>query len=318
MKAAVITGASGMLGQALIRLLVKKGISVYAVVRPDSPQNARIPEHSLVKKVECNLSELNLLPDKIGCDCDAFFHFGWGGTFGATRNNMYGQLDNVTYTIDAVEAVHKLNCSVFLGAGSQAEFGRVPDGVKLSSKLKENPETGYGIAKLCAGQMSRAVCREYGIRHIWTRILSVYGPGDKDRTMVMSGICSMLKGESPKYTKGEQMWDYLYCDDAAEAFYLAAEKGKDGKVYCVGSGQPRMLKEFITDIRDAANPDQELRFGEVPYYDKQVMYLCADIEELQKDTGFQPATDFKKGIRETVAWRKAVSQEGNYKYENWK
>ena len=290
MKAAVITGASGMLGQALIRLLVKKGISVYAVVRPDSPQNARIPEYSLVKKVECNLSELNLLPDKIGCDCDAFFHFGWGGTFGATRNNMYGQLDNVGGTIDAVEAAHKLNCSVFLGAGSQAEFGRVPDGVKLSSKLKENPETGYGIAKLCAGQMSRAVCREYGIRHIWTRILSVYGPGDKDRTMVMSGICSMLKGESPKYTKGD----------------------------CVGSGQPRMLKEFITDIRDAANPDQELRFGEVPYYDKQVMYLCADIEELQKDTGFQPATDFKKGIRETVAWRKAVSQEGNYKYENWK
>ena len=97
MKAAVITGASGMLGQALIRLLVKKGISVYAVVRPDSPQNARIPEHSLVKKVECNLSELNLLPDKIGCDCDAFFHFGWGGTFGATRNNMCGQLDNVTH-----------------------------------------------------------------------------------------------------------------------------------------------------------------------------------------------------------------------------
>lgn len=312
MNTAVVTGASGMLGQALIRLLVKKKITVYAIVRPGSEQNCRILIHPLVKLIECDLNELSKLPQKIGQPCDAFFHFAWGGTFGATRNNMYGQLENVTYTMDAVEAAHLLQCSVFLGAGSQAEFGRVPDGIKLSDALKENPETGYGIAKLCAGQMSRAMCKEYGIRHIWTRILSVYGPGDKDRTMVMSGICSMLKGESPKYTKGEQMWDYLYCDDAANAFYLAAEYGRDGKVYCIGSGKPRMLRDYITDIRDVVNPEQELQFGEVPYYDKQVMYLCADITDLTKDTGFEPITDFREGIRKTTQWRKEqMKQEGN-------
>ncbi len=312
MKTAVVTGASGMLGQALIRLLVKKEITVYAIVRPGSEQNRQILTHPLVKQVECGLDELSTLPQKIEESCDAFFHFAWGGTFGATRNNMYGQMENVTYTMDAVEAAHLLHCTVFLGAGSQAEFGRVPDGIKLSAALKENPETGYGIAKLCAGQMSRAMCKEYGIRHIWTRILSVYGPGDKDRTMVMSGICSMLKGESPKYTKGEQMWDYLYCDDAAEAFYLAAERGTDGKVYCIGSGRPRMLRDYITDIRDVVNPEQELRFGEVPYYDKQVMYLCADISELTKDTGFEPSTDFREGIRKTAQWRQEqMKQEGN-------
>lgn len=308
MKRAIITGASGMLGQALIRLLVEKEVEVYAVVRAGSEHNANILKHDLIHVIECDLTGLDQLADRIKQPCEAFFHFGWTGTYGNTRNNYYGQLENVRYTLDAVEAAKELGCKVFLGAGSQAEFGRVPDGVKLHSGLKEEPETGYGIAKLCAGQMSRALCKEYGIRHIWTRILSVYGPGDKDRTMVMSGICSMLRGDLPKYTKGEQIWDYLYCDDAAEAFYLAAEKGKDGSVYCVGSGKERMLKEYIQDIGQVICPGREIRFGQIPYYDKQVMYLCADISDLKRDTGFEPKMSFLEGVRRTVEWRKSQEQ----------
>ncbi len=304
MKRAVITGASGMLGQALIRRLIEHEVEVFAVVREGSEHNGKMIQHELVHPVVCDLTELETLSGKITGRCDLFFHFGWTGTYGQTRNNFYGQIDNVRYTIDAVEAAKELGCQVFLGAGSQAEFGRVPEGVKLHGSLKAEPETAYGIAKLSAGQMSRALCKEYGIRHIWTRILSVYGPGDKDRTMVMSGICSMLRGEVPQYTKGEQIWDYLYCDDAAEAFWLAAERGKDGAIYPVGSGQERMLKDYIKDIGNVICPGKEIRFGDVPYYDKQVMYLCADISDLQKDTGFEPKVSFEEGIRRTVEWRK--------------
>lgn len=306
MKTAVVTGASGMIGQALARYLTGKGIRVYAVVRPGSKRNEGMFCHELVSRVECDLSEMAKLPEQIGVRCDAFFHFGWGGTYGGDRNDLYGQLDNVKYTIEAAEAAHCLGCRVFLGAGSQAEYGRVKDGVKLSGELAANPETGYGIAKLCAGQMSRAFCKEKGIRHIWTRILSVYGPGDKDRTMVMSGILAMLNGTVPKYTEGGQIWDYLYCDDAAEACYLAAQKGRDGAVYCIGSGMERRLRDYIEDIRDVVNPAQHIAFGEIPYYDKQVMYLCADISRLREDTGFEPKTAFKEGIRRTAEWRKSV------------
>lgn len=294
---AIVTGASGMLGQALIRNLIARNIQVYAVIRPGSEYNAKMLRDEKITPVECDLKDMISLKEKIGQSCDAFFHFAWGGTYGATRNNMYGQLENVRYTLDCVEVAHELGCRVFLGAGSQAEFGRVEEGVKLSSKVSAHPETGYGIAKLCAGQMSRSMCKEYDIKHIWTRILSVYGPGDKDKTMVMSGIKAMQSGEIPKYTKGEQIWDYIHCDDAAEAFYLAASKGKDGMVYCIGSGKERQLKEYICDIRDVVNPEQEIAFGAIPYYDKQVMYLCADLKELQEDTGFVPKMEFKKGIR---------------------
>ena len=210
------------------------------------------------------------------------------------------QIKNIESARKAVEAAHRLGCQVFLGAGSQAEYGRTEE--KIAPGLPANPENGYGIAKLCAGQMTRIMCQKLRIKHIWCRILSTYGPYDGLQTMVMSGIRKMVAGERPSYTKGEQLWDYLYCDDAAMAFYLAALKGKDGAVYCVGSGQTRKLSDYILAIRDCVNPELEVGIGDIPYYENQVMYLCADITSLTEDTGFVPKYSFEEGIKETVEW----------------
>lgn len=49
-------------------------------------------------------------------------------------------------------------------------------------------------------------------------------------------------------------------------------------------------------MRDVVNPDAAIELGAIPYSERQVMYLCADITELKKDTGWYPETDFKKGI----------------------
>ena len=115
--------------------------------------------------------------------------------------------------------------------------------------------------------------------------------------MIMSGINALLNGQRPIYTKGEQLWDYLYCDDAANALFLAAERGNDGCVYCVGSGEARPLRDYIFAIRDAVAPGADIGIGEAPYSEKQVMYLCADISDLRSDTGFSPTVSFEDGIR---------------------
>ena len=121
---------------------------------------------------------------------------------------MFLQNKNIEYTLDAVELAHHFGCSVFVGAGSQAEYGRVEG--KLSDTTPTDPETGYGVAKLCAGRMSRVMCASLGIKHIWARILSVYGPYDGDGSMVTSTLKKMLRGEEPELTAGEQMWDYTF------------------------------------------------------------------------------------------------------------
>lgn len=304
MKKVVITGATGMIGISLINLLISKDIHVLAIIRPYSSRRNMLPVSDLIEVLEWDLHKLpELLLEDIDRNYDCFFHLGWSGTFGLARNDMYLQTANVNMTIDAVYLAEKLGCSVFIGAGSQAEYGTKNE-EKLSSNLSVNPENGYGIAKYCAGKMSRVLCNQLDIRHVWVRILSIYGPCDGVDTMIMSSISKMLQGNKMKYTKAEQMWDYLYVDDAALGLYLSAQKGKNNSVYVLGSGVAKPLSEYINAIRNNINPNIEINFGDIPYSVNQVMYLCGDISDLTKDTEFLPRISFEEGIRKTIDWYK--------------
>lgn len=302
MNRVVLTGPTGAIGIALIQFCIQKEVDIYAICRKNSKRKGNIPQNPLVHIIECDLDELRYInTDKLK-KCDVFFHLGWDATIGDGRNNVELQLKNVQYTLDAADLAKRFGCSVFIGAGSQAEYGRQRG--KINGSTAVFPENGYGIAKLCAGQMSRIVCQRLGICHIWARILSVYGPWDNERTMVISLIHKLLQGEKPALTKGEQKWDYLYSEDAARALFLLGEHGKDSKVYCVGSGTAVQLLDYIFEVRDAVNPNAELGIGEIPYGEQQIMHLCADIRELTEDTGFTPKVTFKEGIRNTIAWVK--------------
>lgn len=298
---AIVTGATGMLGWNLIEYLIKKNIEVLAVVNPASQRKGCIPKHKCVTILEADLQQL--AEQSLQQSYDYFFHLGWRGTHGELREDMYLQEENAKEALKMVDFAKKAGCHVFVGAGSQAEYG-VNICAKLSGEIPARPVTAYGIGKYMAGIMTGKRCRQLGMRHQWVRILSVYGPGDGMHTMVMSGIRQLLMGEVPAYTKAEQQWDYLYVKDAVEALYLIASRGVDQKIYCLGSGQTRLLKDYILDIKDAVDPKAEIMLGALPYPEHQVMYLCADISELYKDTGFQVKTTFSEGIQETVEWMK--------------
>lgn len=304
MKGAMITGPTGAVGRALIEILIENGINVLAVTRKNTKRLSNIPSSPLVRTVGLDLSELKSLPEivsQLPGEYDAFYHLGWADTFGEdARNDVRSQLLNVGYSVDALEAAAKMGVKVFIGAGSQAEYGR-HEGA-LSEKTPAFPENGYGIAKLAAGEFTRLRASQLHIRHIWTRILSVYGPCDGKGTMIMSAIRALLNGERPSLTKGEQLWDYLYSKDAGRALYLIGEKGKDQRVYCLGSGTKRPLREYMEELRDAIDPSLPLGIGERPYSKNQVMSLFADISALTEDTGFVPSYSFSEGIRETIDW----------------
>lgn len=295
MKRAIVTGATGAVGTALINELINSNIEVLVFCREGSPRNANIPVNALVQTMYCDLTELSQIQNTTGKVYDVFYHFAWMGTTGEMRNDMYLQNQNVRYALDAVGAAKRFGCQTFIGAGSQAEYGRVEGILKPDTPVF--PEMGYGIAKLCAGQMTREYAHQLGMKHIWMRILSVYGPNDGAQSMVMSTINKLQNGETPRFTKGEQVWDYLFSEDAGRAFRLIGEKGMDGKTYVLGSGQARPLADYIKVIRDVVNPNGQIELGAIPYAPKQVMCLQADITELNRDTGFVPETDFATGIK---------------------
>lgn len=310
----VITGATGAIGHALIAECIKQNIEVLAICHRGSKRAGMLADEvgrMLQSKrigLDCELPDRLIKIEYLNLDeyatglpsmpYDIFFHMAWSGTTGTSRNDEALQQQNAAYSLDAVRLAKMLGCHTFVFAGSQAEYGRVEG--KLTADTPTYPENEYGKYKLQAGETTRALCESLSIKHIWARILSVYGPYDSKTSMIMSAISKLRNGEIAEFTKGEQQWDYLYSADAANALLLAAMKGKHGRIYPIGSGSVRALSEYIQILKNQIDPHAQIELGAVPYAPRQVMYLCADISQLKQDTGFEPKTEFEDGIREIL------------------
>ena len=297
----IITGPTGAIGHALIEHCLENGDEVLAICHKGSKRIETLPKDKRVSLLELDLCEYadycEAHPPSLE-RYDVFYHFAWNGTTGEERNNTDTQSNNIRFALDAVKLASHFGCRTFIGAGSQAEYGRTD--VMLRPNTPTFPENGYGIAKLCAGQLTRILCSTLGIKHIWTRILSVYGPFDGEKSMIISSLRKMLKGETVSFTKGEQKWDYLYSGDAGYAMYLLASNGKGGKVYVVGSGEECELKNYINIMINVSSTTSIIKMGAIPYSPNQIMHLCADIKELHDDTGFVPRVGFEQGIQKTI------------------
>ncbi len=291
----VITGPTGAIGMALIKRCLELNTEVLAICHKGSKRISQIPQDERVKILEADLQDYKELSVETGKEYDIFIHLAWNGTFGDSRNDMNLQSDNIKYTLDAVELANRLGCKTFIGAGSQAEYGRVDE--PLRPDTPAFPENGYGIAKLAAGQMSRIRCEQLGIKHIWTRIFSVYGPYDGQYTMIMSTLNKMLNGEETHFTAGDQIWDYVYSEDAAQMILDLAETAKHGTIYCIANGKSQPLKEYIKDMYEATGCKARLGLGDIPYNDKQVMRLCVDKDYILPGK----RTGFKEGIEKILA-----------------
>lgn len=313
-RSAVVTGATSMVGSAVIRACLKQGVRVLAIMRPGSSRGAIIPINEKVSVIEWNLEHLDRLDTSSLGRFDAFFDIGWTGSASGLRNDTSLQAKNIDVAICSVQVASKLGCGVFIGAGSQAECGRIEGDLKVDTPA--NPETGYGAAKYASQVLTRIESEKLGIRHIWSRILSVYGPGDAPQTMIMSTIATAIEGENPKCTPGQQLWDYLYSDDCGAALLSLANKGKHGVVYPIGSGVSQPLSNYVNTLCSAINPMIKPDFGAIPYSDKQVMNLRADITELSEDTGFVPSVSFEDGIRRTIAWYKTALSDKQARYQS--
>ena len=288
-----ITGATSMLGVATIKNCISKNISVLAFVRKGSSKIERLPSSPLVKIVECDLAQMKDFDvDKLSAD--VFIHFGWAFTDKTGRNDVSKQLVNVQYTIDAVHLAKRLGCHKFVGAGSQAEYG-TPN-VILKADTPVNPLVPYGVAKYAAGRLSAMECKKEGLEYNWVRILSVYGSHDNEGTLI-NQLINNAKNNIPIGLSGcEQIWDYLHEDDAGAAFVAVAEKGVDGKIYPLGSGIGRPLKDYVQQVISTVNPNYVADYGKYPYQPTQPQYLVADISELMKDTKWKCEYSFFQGI----------------------
>lgn len=311
MKKVIVTGATSMLGAALVkRLLQSKSIEkIYAIVRPkqvgtNENKRQRLPADGRIQLIECDIKDYASLPSAIDSKCDVFYHMAWPrtATYEENISDILLKCDAMKCVVEAVNAAHALGCSKFVGAGSQSEYG-VPENGCYTSKMECRPVRIDGVLHLAAGQMAQMAAEQFKMTCVWMRIFSVYGVNDRKNSMVNSTIDKMMSGAHCAFTKSEQTWDYVYADDVADAFYLVGEKVRRHAVYNIAFGISRPLKEYIEIIRDVVAPDAELGFGEIKYPANPIMKMEVDVSELMKDTGWKPKIGFEQGIRQIYETR---------------
>ena len=297
MKTAVITGATSSLGIATIEECLSQKCQVVALVRENSPYLQRLPKSAQLKIVHFSLDkmdEIQRLPWP--CEGGTFYHFAWTGTSKKARVNPEIQQENIAFTIEAIRLAGKLGCKKFVGAGSQAEYGNHTT-PKTAPETPAAPCTAYGISKYASGKLGAILAEQMGMEFFWVRVFSVYGPYDIPGTMIQSSLEHMKRGEHCSFTAGTHLWDYLYSTDAGKAFYSIGDRAAGSRVYCLGSGQARPLKDYICEMRDIVAPGLALGIGEIPYDEQGPMGMCADVSSLEQDTGWKPQIDFQDGIR---------------------
>ena len=292
----VITGATSFIGLALIRQILKEGNEAVAVIRPSSSRKDLISRD--VKLVECPLG--SLAADRAffdaASDCDIFIHLGWSADFENARYNPEGQKQNIAYELDAVEAALRLKAKRFLAPGSQAEVGVVD--VPINEFTKENPLNAYAEAKCEARRLAYDKARAEGLPFFWPRILSGYGPHDREKTLISSCIRAVKEKAVIDMSGCEQVWDYVHVYDLAAALLCVARSGKENTPYPIASGEGRVMKEYIETIaRIGSHPALLEGIGRRAYAAKEPMYLVGDISGLNKDTGYKPVVTFEEGIR---------------------
>ena len=307
MRKIIVTGATSMLGTALIEVAVENKTEVYALIRKDTKRMDRLVESPFVRVVYgdlTSLKEVNDLPQ----DCDTFYHFAWAGTNKAERDNPTIQESNIRYTLDAVELAHNCGCKKFIGSGSQAEYGPT-DGL-IDDDTRFAPATSYGASKHAAGLLSRKLCEKYKMTHIWGRIFSVYGPHDNEGTMLNYAIEQFSKGEEAKFSSATQMWNYLYEKDAGYIFYLLGALINHSDEYRIASDISKPLRDYIVKVAKIMNSEELCVFSGHKDSDAHVYGIETCDNRLFKDIGFHPQVGFDDGIKIIIDSRSSFAGTG--------
>lgn len=300
MEKVLITGAGGFIGRAVVALAAKeKDWEIYRLASgrptPPSPRTSIHPDaHTVTADLrdlgQCDALIKELRPDRI-------LHLAWN-LEGRGFLNGDANVQWLEISLHLLRVFQACGGKRFTFAGSSAEYGYSQ--TLCSENGDARPVDLYGTCKLAFTNLAAAFCKENGISFTSLRYFSVYGPGEGHLLHAIPvAIDTMLRGERFICRAPNNVWDYVYIEDAAEATIQVMRSDFCGVVNIGGS--PVSMGELFTIIAGLAGGDKLLVLENESNPGQR---LVADTRILKEKIGFSSRTDLRQGLKKTVEWWK--------------
>jgi dolichol-phosphate mannosyltransferase len=209
---------------------------------------------------------------------------------------------NIVGTVNLLEAASRSGFEAFVHAGSSSEYG-VKDHSPTETDWLE-PNSHYAVTKASAALFCRFAGQRDGLSVRVLRLYSVYGPWEEPNRLMPTLVLRGLAGELPPLVSAATARDYVFTDDAVDAFILAATapNQEPGAIYNVGTGKQTSLEEVVTIAKRQLQINADPRWASMPARQWDTEVWIADPRRIDAALGWQPRHTVETGLQLLTSW----------------
>ncbi|MDQ6434294.1 NAD(P)-dependent oxidoreductase [Mesorhizobium sp. LHD-90] len=288
----LLTGAAGLIGRAVHRMLRERGDRVIAI--------DRIGGQDIVAS---DLTEVHRLHE-LAASATAVVHCGAISGPMVARDNPYLIVSsNVVGTANILELARVRKMRRVVCCSSVSAYGNTPAGLDLVPEdVPLKPTSVYGASKAAGEHLLDGYAIQHGIDGVSIRPAWVYGPGRTTDCAIRTMILDAQAERATPFPFGRDFYrQYVHVDDVATALVLALDAEKlPRRSYTITGGSYVTLAEVARTVK-AALPQADITMGAGPdpIDDVQARF---DISAAERDLGYRPRISLLDGIRSYAQW----------------
>lgn len=320
----LVTGGAGFIGSAVVRKAIAEGHNVLNLDKltyAASLDNvASVADHDAYRFVQhdiCDQAAMDALiadykPDTImHLAAETHVDRSIDGPRAFIDTNIVGAYSLLEAARSYVQSGGAPKSFRFHHISTDEVYGSLGPTGEFTEDSPYQPNSPYSAAKASSDMLARAWHETYGLPVVVTNCSNNYGPYQFPEKLIPVVVIAALEGrEIPVYGKGDNVRDWLYVDDHAEALLLVAQEGVAGETYNVGGRAERSnldLVKMICAILDNALPNATskpheslIKFvADRPGHDHRYAINCDKIEQT---LGWTPSVTIDEGMARTVQW----------------
>ncbi len=306
MKRLLVTGGAGFIGSEFVRQGIKRGYSIAVIDKlsyaGDLERLKEIRENIVFYKVDVTDRESveNVFkkeePDKV-------VHWAAESHVDRSIADASPFLDtNIKGTQVLLDVSRHFEVNKFINISTDEVYGDLSEEGQFSETTALKPSSPYSVSKASADMLGRAYHRTYGLPVITVRPSNNYGPWQYPEKLIPVVILTALNnGRIPVYGKGENIREWLFVSDCADAVFEILEKGGAGEIYNVGSGEEKRNIDVVKTILGIlGKPDGLIEFVKDRLGHDFRYSLNSD--KISRNLAWKAKTPFSDGLEKTVKW----------------